>query len=43
MSLPNFGIFLAGYQLRLGIPGPPHFPDEGAAVEQQGEICRGLD
>ena len=28
MSLPNTNNFLVGYQLRLGISAPPHFPDE---------------
>lgn len=28
MSLPNFSDFLASYQLQLGIPHPPHFPDD---------------
>jgi hypothetical protein len=27
MSLPNTGNILIGYQLRLGIPAPPRFPD----------------
>ena len=27
MSLPNTGNFLVSYQLRLGIPAPPRFPD----------------
>ena len=30
MSLPNTGNFLVGYQLRLGIPAPPRFPDDGS-------------
>jgi hypothetical protein len=39
MSLPNNSNFLAGYQLRLGITAPPHFPDGTDCFRERHRLC----